>query len=336
MLYIGGNFDEDADGTVLNNVASYNGSSFSPLGSGVDQNVRSSYAHPNGSIFFGGIFSTAGGETMVDGAAIWTGNAWKPMTIDMPGSTELFAVLYDETYGLYLGFNTTGTATAPGAVTVANTGSVETYPIIKIVNGAGGNLFALTNETTGLEILFNNLLLFNSETITIDLSPGAKTVENSWAGNVLGEVKPASDLNIFSLEPDPIAASGDNIITCLVKGAAPQENGDNNNQLSGWIGITGLTLDNTDDGRLYVTINYSIPNYGLWIYKDSAKTEIVAHSEEYTGTGSIAISENNSSGISGTVTVDAVVAADADIEVLFAIIEFRHYNQWTSLDEAVK
>lgn len=195
----------------------------------------------------------------------------------------------------------------------------------------------MRNSTIKKEILFNNLLLFEGETITLDLSHGAKTVVNSWAGNALNNIIPSSDLNTFSLESDPIAEDGENAITCLAKDATPIESNDGSDQLSDWIGITGLTLANTDVGTLYTSIvSDGGGYYHVNFYSNSGRTTLVGHTGTYNGAGSEAITADNASGVGGTITIDAVVGADTDIETLFTIIEFRHYNRWTSLDEAVQ
>jgi len=336
VLYIAGGFTLDGDGNQLNYAASWDGSSISPIGDGFDDISEIVYAGLNETIYYGGDFTVADGVDLVDSIVKLKGNVFSTLEVDFPSTGWLQSLIESEEYGLFIAA-ADGTAIVPGTVTVTNSGSFETYPEIKIVNGASGNLFSLRNETTGKEILFNNLLLFNGETITIDLSPGAKTVENSWAGNVLGEVKPTSDINIFSFESDPTAPNGQNTVSCLVKDATPQESGDGSNQLSSWIGVLGLTLDNTDNGTLYVSIvDEGGGDYRVDLYSNSGRTAKVGHTGSYSGAGTETITADNSSGISGTIVVDAATGADVNIEVIFTIIEFRHYDRWTSLDEVVK
>lgn len=77
------------------------------------------------------------------------------------------------------------------------------------------------------------------------------------------------------------------------------EYGDSNNYLSSFV-INGSTPTNTDRGRLYW--NFTGATKTVDIYKDSSKTQLVA-SGSRTGAGSIALTEQNSSGLTGSVTV---------------------------------
>ncbi|MEZ6037968.1 MAG: hypothetical protein R3F29_10835, partial [Planctomycetota bacterium] len=58
-LLVGGLF-QTASGSVVNNVARFDGGYWSPLGTGVDETVYSLAASPTGEVFAGGAFSMAG------------------------------------------------------------------------------------------------------------------------------------------------------------------------------------------------------------------------------------------------------------------------------------
>jgi len=58
-LYVGGAF-RNAGGTVANRIAKWNGSSWSPLGSGLDNQVQA-LAISGSDLYVGGSFTTAGG-----------------------------------------------------------------------------------------------------------------------------------------------------------------------------------------------------------------------------------------------------------------------------------
>jgi len=110
------------------------------------------------------------------------------------------------------------------------------------------------------------------------------------------------------------------------------EANDDNNQLSGWTNITGPEYNqNTDsDGKWHVNIVDDTGGFfHIDIYKDSGKGggDLVAHTATYNGAGAKAIVEDNSSGLGGTITVDAVTAADADITYVVGFDRVRVYKE---------
>lgn len=77
-LIVGGNF-RTAGGVVVNNIARWDGSSWSALGAGVNGEVRGPFALlPNGDLVAGGAFTTAGGAG-ANFVARWDGTAWHPL-----------------------------------------------------------------------------------------------------------------------------------------------------------------------------------------------------------------------------------------------------------------
>ena len=92
--------------------------------------------------------------------------------------------------------------------------------------------------------------------------------------------------------------------TVLARNNTITEAGDAGNQLSAWV-IIGDDMSNTDNGVLYWGLtNPSGTNYTVSLYKDSgaAAADLVAEGTR-SGNGSITLAEQNSSGISGTVTL---------------------------------
>lgn len=102
------------------------------------------------------------------------------------------------------------------------------------------------------------------------------------------------------------------------------EANDGSNLVSGWDDLSGgIKSSNCDsDGKVYVAITLDGSDYTITGYPSSADrtadTNAVFASATYTGTGDVTVSEQNSSGISGTLTVDAT-GTDADIEVTLKI-----------------
>jgi hypothetical protein len=97
------------------------------------------------------------------------------------------------------------------------------------------------------------------------------------------------------------------------------ETGDQNNQLSNW-SFTGAQKGvNTDpNGKLYVTLADTSGTRTVSCYKDASRTQLVCQGSR-SGNGTVTLSEQNNSGLSGSVSV-TYTANDSDIELK---LEFR-------------
>ncbi len=79
QLYVGGSFSQ-ADGLAANNVAVWDGSSWSALGSGVNGGVYAMAVNPsNGWLYVAGGFTHAGG-IYSENVACWNGSSWSAMS----------------------------------------------------------------------------------------------------------------------------------------------------------------------------------------------------------------------------------------------------------------
>lgn len=80
-IYIGGNFLA-VGGAVANNIARWDGTAWSPLGtgpaSGLDGTVRALALAPNGDLYVGGTFGKAGG-VVANSVARWNGTTWSSL-----------------------------------------------------------------------------------------------------------------------------------------------------------------------------------------------------------------------------------------------------------------
>ncbi len=209
-LYVGGVFST-AGGVSAASIAKWNGISFSALGSGAPAQIVQRIFFINDLLYVVGDFTGIGGLTLADRIACWNGSTWAHLDIDLPGSPTVCAVQGDGE-DLYLGYSTSGTATTSAKVTVSNPGSEVDYPklIIKRSGGTSATLEWLKNETTG-KTLWLNYSLLNGERLTIDLTPGAKSITSDFFGNVLGRaLLPNSDFANFGL------LSGDNDISFYI------------------------------------------------------------------------------------------------------------------------
>ncbi len=75
-LYVGGDFNFAGE-VVANNIARWDGKSWSPLGSGTNSRVSALTVY-NGELIAGGEFTAAGG-TVVNHIARWDGTTWSPL-----------------------------------------------------------------------------------------------------------------------------------------------------------------------------------------------------------------------------------------------------------------
>ena len=208
-LYCGGNFTT-INGESIPYLAKWNGTAWSALGSGVNDYVRSLAVSLNGELFVGGSFKTAGGISLSEKIATYYNLSWEALSINFPGTPLVQFLYFDSDENLYVGFNTTGTATVAGEVAATNGGGSNCYPKVR-VNGPG-TLHKLTNNTTGAQITFNGLTLLTGEVFEIDFDPEILTVESSYRGDCQSYIAPGSDKAYFHLQ------KGDNSISFLMTG----------------------------------------------------------------------------------------------------------------------
>lgn len=128
---------------------------------------------------------------------------WKHGLVNV-SSTASGTHVFDSTYGIM--FATNSWAIYPSRSTVTSLASGFT-PITFVINGPG-TLVALSNNTTGNQILFENLVLLTNEIITIRTGPGATIVSNI-RGDMSSYLTAESNLYTLGLQ------NGDNEISAL-------------------------------------------------------------------------------------------------------------------------
>jgi hypothetical protein len=322
-----------AGSATVNFVAQWNGTSWLPLSSGMDDLVYNLGIAPNGDLIACGGFTQAGGKGVTNGVAVWNGTSWNSIDILLPAATDVFYVAYSVLDDLFIAPDVSGISVAASeASNVVTDGDYETYPIFTITGP--GLISEIINETSG-EQLNLNINVNKGEIITIDLSPGVKSITSSWPsrpGNLGGL------LGTWSIHPEPIAPLGSNALSVFISGALPVAEGDDDNQLSGWGNITGISCSNTDPRGIMVAaiISDGAGFYHVWIYIDTPTTHGVAHTASYNAPGVQALIPENDSGLGGTVTIDAVVAADNAIVVFFPTVCMSYYNRHLSIDHAMQ
>jgi WD40 repeat protein len=107
-LYAGG-FFTTADGISANYIARWDGSTWSPLGGGMDATVIALAISPDGTLYAGGFFTTADGIS-ANYIAQWDGTTWRSLGVEPNNAVYSLAIAPDGT--LYAG----GLFTAVGVV----------------------------------------------------------------------------------------------------------------------------------------------------------------------------------------------------------------------------
>jgi hypothetical protein len=200
-LYATGDF-ATMGGQAAANVAKWNGAIWQALGSGINNAGSVVAVADSGLVYVSGPFTSAGGLSLADRIASWNGSSWTHLDVDLPGSPNITAIcLIGE--DVYLGYDTSGTATTSYLNTVTNNGSRAAYPkyVIKRSGGTSAQAVWLKNETTGKTLWLNHSLL-DGETLTIDLNPASVKATSSYFGDVTGRaILRGSDFLTWDLLP---------------------------------------------------------------------------------------------------------------------------------------
>jgi hypothetical protein len=203
-LYAGGPF-KYADNRTVNGIARWNGSAWQELGSGVEDataptgagNIGKISIQSNGRIFVAGYFQKAGGSVVPEPFAQWTGSAWIPLDVDVPGSGLSMVATVGTDGTLLIGFGQSGTAKS-AITTITSTGTDNAYPTATFTGP--GQIFQLYNYTTGDIINFNNLVLNSGEVATLRISPQGTTFESNFRGSLLSYIGPGSNPSSWKLQ----------------------------------------------------------------------------------------------------------------------------------------
>jgi hypothetical protein len=135
-LYAGGSFTT-ADGMPANNIAKWDGATWSALGSGLNGAVYVLAFDGNGDLYAGGNFTNAG-EVSADYIAKWDGATWSSLNSGMNGYVD--ALAFDTNGNLYVGgdFSSAGTNTFVGLVKALL--STSSYNLSLLNPGNGTNV----------------------------------------------------------------------------------------------------------------------------------------------------------------------------------------------------
>jgi len=154
---------------------------------------------------------------LADRVAVWSGSVWLHLDVDLPGTPSVFDIAYHQDT-TYLGYTTTGSATASSLNTVTPTATVGIFPLISIIGSSSvATLQWIENQSTQ-ERLYFNLAIQIDEKITIDTLRGQKRVVSEWLGVINGQPLSSSDLGAFHLLPARADGAGANTIAAYVSG----------------------------------------------------------------------------------------------------------------------
>jgi len=193
-------------------IQTWTGTGFETLGvvdtlGGTVQNVNSmAYDADNNRLYVGGNFESLEGNTGLKYVAYYdfTTGQWNDIEVDLQSQiSELKAIsYYSPDTSVVFGYeNTAGvpSITIPQNTAVSNTGTATANPSITMAGP--GAVTKITNVTTGAKIEFSGLTLASGETMTIDLSPGAKSISTTLRSSLLNLLTSDSNLSTFSLLP---------------------------------------------------------------------------------------------------------------------------------------
>jgi hypothetical protein len=180
VIYAGGEFT-NAGGTLVNNIARWNGISWLPLGTGTDGRINTVIAW-NNVIYIGGLFTSVNGIP-ANNIAQWNGTNWAAIGSGTDG--EVFSLVKEGDFILYAGGN------------FANAGGV---PAANIARWDGSNWTALSSGTNNivyaLEYVNSNIIAGGAFT-----QAGGSSADYlaNWNGTAWSEFSGGTNDTVFSI-----------------------------------------------------------------------------------------------------------------------------------------
>jgi hypothetical protein len=211
-VYVGGTFSGMGGITNTAYIAKWNGTAWESIASAMNGDVWCITIGPDNKIYVGGSFLTDGRAVFPDRVAMYNGSVWIPLDVNLSGTPKVYAISFDRSGVLYLGYDVSGTATA-ATVTAANAGTASAHPRIWFTGP--GTIYQVKNYTTGKAIYFDDLTLMAGETACLDLNPLHVSFVSDFRGvgggggffsqiyrngNIMNKILPGSDLT-FELLP---------------------------------------------------------------------------------------------------------------------------------------
>jgi hypothetical protein len=140
-LYVGGNF-RSAGGMAVSNIAKWNGSTWSALGSGISLSVQTLAVDGSGNVYAGGFFTDAGGVP-ANNVAKWNGSTWSALGSGTDFSVNALAV--DGSGNVYVG----GGFSRAGGILVSKIAKWNGSAWSSLGGGTNDEVFALAVDGSG-------------------------------------------------------------------------------------------------------------------------------------------------------------------------------------------
>jgi len=163
-----------------------------------DDPVQCVWPLTNGDIWL----ASLGSSLAVDDLLRYSGGKFTAIGVKLPttAAAPVYSLAQRSDGTVFVGFGTSGTATAEGKTTVTVAQRSPVYPrLIVTVTGGTAPLLCIRNASTGRALYFNYTLA-DGETVTVDLTPGAKAIQSSFNGTILNALLPSSDWAVWRLE----------------------------------------------------------------------------------------------------------------------------------------
>jgi len=209
-LFAGGSFTA-AGSITASLIAQNNRVEWAPLSSGITAAagtpaVFAMLYSPSANLLYvgGDAFASASGVTPIDNFLLWNGAQFLSPDVNLPGAPRINALAYDQNQTLYVGFSTTGTATAAGTTTITNPGSARSYPVVVLTGPSSGTsrIYQIVNTTTNRAI-YTSLTMLPGETVTLSFTPDNLSFQSTFLGDVAGNIMAGSNTADFFLQPGP-------------------------------------------------------------------------------------------------------------------------------------
>ncbi len=243
-LYVGGNFTS-AGGASANNVAKWNGSSWSSLGAGFNSTVRALTVFDDGggnALYAGGDFVTSGGSS-VPYIAKWNGSSWESVGGGTSSNVSALTV-FDDGGGLAL--------FAAGGFQVA--GTVNASRVAKWNGSTWSNLGAGTNDWVYAMRVFNDgsgLALFAGGAFTTAGTSAASRIAKwngtSWSQPGTGVDDVVRALTIFDDGSGSALCAGGEFINA---------GGGSANRIAKWDGLSWSDMGGGMDGVVFALTTF--------------------------------------------------------------------------------
>ncbi len=249
-IYVGGRFTV-AGGSSVNRIAKWDGSSWSDVGGGMNNDVWALAVDQNGLLYAGGSFTTAGGNP-ANYIAVWNGSDWLPVGNGIGNNSAVFAIAIDGANNVYAG----GSFSIAGGVSANNiaffNGFGWTSVGIGINNGTDNVVKAIeVSPTTGRVYVGGDFEVAGGQVVNhIAIYDGA----GSWfpiPGAGLGSVGVNNHVNAISIVQ--VGFGGNDII--FAGGEFNEAGGIPANAIAAWDGSSWSSLGTSFNNGVNGVVN---------------------------------------------------------------------------------